>query len=166
MTLKVFESIKQEMNKVEFEKWFFERAWFSVKIGGIIQPCIKLTRTKVGLCDGLIVTVGESNELKRIDDKLERDELLNNARILKRFDELSAYDQVALKQYINLLEQKTRLENEAKRKAGVPTDAIHCSFCGKSQHDAKKIIAGKDVYICDECVDICAEIMEEELNKE
>lgn len=166
MTLKEFESIKQEMNKIEFEEWFYERAWFSVKIGGITQPCIKLTKNKVGLCDGLIVAIGDSNELKRTDDKLERDELRNNTRILKQFDELSAYDQLALKQYINLLEQKTRLENEAKRKAGVPTDTIRCSFCGKSQNDAKKIIAGKDVYICDECVDICAEIMGEELNKE
>ena len=39
---------------------------------------------------------------------------------------------------------------------------VRCSFCNKSQEQVRKIIAGPDVYICDECVDICAEIMEEE----
>ena len=39
---------------------------------------------------------------------------------------------------------------------------VRCSFCKKSQDQVRKIIAGPDVYICDECVDICAEIMEEE----
>ena len=42
---------------------------------------------------------------------------------------------------------------------------LHCSFCGKSQDQVQKLIAGKrrDVYICDECVDLCAEVLEEEL---
>ena len=39
---------------------------------------------------------------------------------------------------------------------------IKCSFCGKTQDIAERIIAGPGVYICDECVEICAEIMEEE----
>ena len=39
---------------------------------------------------------------------------------------------------------------------------VRCSFCNKSQEQVRKLIAGPDVYICDECVDICAEIMEEE----
>ena len=40
---------------------------------------------------------------------------------------------------------------------------VRCSFCNKAQEQVRKIIAGpNDVYICDECVDICAEIMEEE----
>ena len=39
---------------------------------------------------------------------------------------------------------------------------VRCSFCNKSQDQVRKIIAGPDVYICDECVEICAEIMEEE----
>ncbi len=40
--------------------------------------------------------------------------------------------------------------------------AVRCSFCNKSQDQVRKIIAGPDVFICDECVEICAEIMEEE----
>jgi len=39
---------------------------------------------------------------------------------------------------------------------------LRCSFCGKTQEDVKKIIAGPTVYICDECIDLCNEIMEEE----
>ncbi len=41
-------------------------------------------------------------------------------------------------------------------------DTLHCSFCGKSQNEVKKLIAGPAVYICNECVDICNEIMVEE----
>lgn len=43
-------------------------------------------------------------------------------------------------------------------------EIVRCSFCNKSQDQVRKIIAGPDVYICDECVDICAEIMEEEFD--
>jgi ATP-dependent Clp protease ATP-binding subunit ClpX len=39
---------------------------------------------------------------------------------------------------------------------------LHCSFCGKTQHEVKKLIAGPSVYICDECVDLCNDIMQEE----
>ena len=40
---------------------------------------------------------------------------------------------------------------------------LYCSFCGKSQHEVKKLIAGPSVFICDECIDLCNEIIEEEL---
>lgn len=43
---------------------------------------------------------------------------------------------------------------------------ISCSFCGKSQEQVKKIVAGPGVYICNECVDLCQEIMEEEFSKQ
>lgn len=39
---------------------------------------------------------------------------------------------------------------------------LYCSFCGKSQHDVKKLIAGPSVFVCDECVDLCNDIMKEE----
>ena len=47
-----------------------------------------------------------------------------------------------------------------------PTDAneqLLCSFCGKSQRQVKKLIAGPGIYICDECIDLCNEIIDEEL---
>jgi ATP-dependent Clp protease ATP-binding subunit ClpX len=46
-----------------------------------------------------------------------------------------------------------------------PTDGkiLYCSFCGKSQHEVRKLIAGPSVYICDECVELCNDIIREEL---
>src|SRR6202790_5220538 len=44
-------------------------------------------------------------------------------------------------------------------------DLLKCSFCGKSQKQVKKLIAGPGVYICDECIDLCNEIIEEELSQ-
>ena len=48
-------------------------------------------------------------------------------------------------------------------KFGESSDLVKCSFCGKSQKQVKKLIAGPGVYICDECIDLCNEIIEEEL---
>ncbi|MDI6873212.1 ATP-dependent Clp protease ATP-binding subunit ClpX [Candidatus Solincola sp.] len=48
-------------------------------------------------------------------------------------------------------------------KFGEGGDLLKCSFCGKSQRQVKKLIAGPGVYICDECIDLCNEIIEEEL---
>jgi len=42
------------------------------------------------------------------------------------------------------------------------TKALHCSFCSKSQHEVKKLIAGPSVYVCDECVALCIDIIREE----
>ncbi len=49
-------------------------------------------------------------------------------------------------------------------KFGESGDLLKCSFCGKSQKQVKKLIAGPGVYICDECIDLCNEIIEEELS--
>jgi ATP-dependent Clp protease ATP-binding subunit ClpX len=43
-------------------------------------------------------------------------------------------------------------------------NTLHCSFCGKSQHELRKLIAGPTVYICNECVELCMDIMREENN--
>ncbi|QIM21285.1 ATP-dependent Clp protease ATP-binding subunit ClpX [Phycicoccus sp. HDW14] len=48
-------------------------------------------------------------------------------------------------------------------RVGETSDLLKCSFCGKSQKQVKKLIAGPGVYICDECIDLCNEIIEEEL---
>ena len=39
---------------------------------------------------------------------------------------------------------------------------LYCSFCGKSQHEVRKLIAGPSVFICDECIDLCNDIIREE----
>ena len=43
---------------------------------------------------------------------------------------------------------------------------LRCSFCGKGQKEVKKLIAGPGVYICDECIDLCMDIIDEEKDKE
>src|SRR5687767_9328045 len=53
----------------------------------------------------------------------------------------------------------------AKRTAvGGADHGLKCSFCGKHQKTVKKLIAGPGVYICDECIDLCVQIIEEEAN--
>ena len=42
-------------------------------------------------------------------------------------------------------------------------DTVKCSFCGKSQNQVKKLVAGPGVYICNECIELCAEIVEEDI---
>ncbi|MFZ1989424.1 MAG: ClpX C4-type zinc finger protein [Alphaproteobacteria bacterium] len=41
---------------------------------------------------------------------------------------------------------------------------LHCSFCGKSQHEVKKLIAGPSMFICDECVAVCQDIINKDAN--
>jgi hypothetical protein len=53
--------------------------------------------------------------------------------------------------------RKTRLP-----KAGAGVKSLNCSFCNKSQKQVRKLIAGPNVYICDECVDICQQIVNQE----
>lgn len=48
---------------------------------------------------------------------------------------------------------------------GESTDLLKCSFCGKSQKQVRKLIAGPGVYICDECIELCNEIIDEELSE-
>ena len=50
-------------------------------------------------------------------------------------------------------------------KFGDTGELLKCSFCGKSQKQVKKLIAGPGVYICDECIELCNEIIEEELTE-
>src|SRR5512146_3577718 len=57
----------------------------------------------------------------------------------------------------------TRGRRASVAKFGDGGDLLKCSFCGKSQKQVKKLIAGPGVYICDECIDLCNEIIEEEL---
>lgn len=53
-----------------------------------------------------------------------------------------------------------------KGTGGSNTSTLYCSFCGKSQREVKKLIAGPSVYICDECIDLCNDIIHEDVSKE
>ncbi|MFY7906006.1 MAG: ATP-dependent Clp protease ATP-binding subunit ClpX [Burkholderiaceae bacterium] len=51
----------------------------------------------------------------------------------------------------------------AEKKGTSAEKTLYCSFCGKSQHEVKKLIAGPSVFICDECIDLCNDIIRDEL---
>ena len=51
----------------------------------------------------------------------------------------------------------------AEKKGASGEKTLYCSFCGKSQHEVKKLIAGPSVFICDECIDLCNDIIRDEL---
>ena len=55
---------------------------------------------------------------------------------------------------------------EKKERGGSSIKLLYCSFCGKSQHEVKKLIAGPSVFICDECVELCNDIICEEISKD
>ena len=50
----------------------------------------------------------------------------------------------------------------SKSGSGDSKNTLYCSFCGKSQHEVLKLIAGPTVFICDECVELCMDIIREE----
>ena len=51
-------------------------------------------------------------------------------------------------------------------KQGGSEKLLYCSFCGKSQHEVKKLIAGESVFICDECINLCNDIIRDEAEDE
>ena len=51
----------------------------------------------------------------------------------------------------------------ADKKGASGEKNLYCSFCGKSQHEVKKLIAGPSVFVCDECIDLCNEIIRDEV---
>jgi ATP-dependent Clp protease ATP-binding subunit ClpX len=54
----------------------------------------------------------------------------------------------------------------AEKKTGSADKLLYCSFCGKSQHEVKKLIAGPSVFICDECIELCNDIIRDEIAAE
>ncbi len=57
------------------------------------------------------------------------------------------------------------MANDRQGKGGDGDRLLYCSFCGKSQHEVRKLIAGPSVFICDECVDLCNDIIREEIQE-
>ncbi|HMN75377.1 MAG TPA: ClpX C4-type zinc finger protein, partial [Burkholderiaceae bacterium] len=54
----------------------------------------------------------------------------------------------------------------AEKKGSSSEKVLYCSFCGKSQHEVKKLIAGPSVFICDECIELCNDIIRDEVPAE
>jgi len=57
------------------------------------------------------------------------------------------------------------MSDDKKGKSGDGDRLLYCSFCGKSQHEVRKLIAGPSVFICDECVELCNDIIREEIQE-
>ncbi len=57
-------------------------------------------------------------------------------------------------------------DNHGDRGNGKSEKLLYCSFCGKSQHEVRKLIAGPSVFVCDECVELCNDIIREEVQEE
>ncbi|MEK9767220.1 MAG: ATP-dependent Clp protease ATP-binding subunit ClpX, partial [Thalassolituus sp.] len=57
------------------------------------------------------------------------------------------------------------MTDDTKGKGDDSGKLLYCSFCGKSQHEVRKLIAGPSVFICDECVDLCNDIIREEVQE-
>ncbi|CAN7279601.1 ATP-dependent Clp protease ATP-binding subunit ClpX [Pseudoxanthomonas sp. LjRoot168] len=57
------------------------------------------------------------------------------------------------------------MSEDRQGRSGDSTKILYCSFCGKSQHEVRKLIAGPSVFICDECVELCNDIIREELEE-
>ncbi|WLA79249.1 ClpX C4-type zinc finger protein [Bradyrhizobium elkanii] len=58
-----------------------------------------------------------------------------------------------------------RIDAAGAQKQAAQGGLLHCSFCGKNQHDVSKLVAGPAVFICDECIDLCTDIVDENLNQ-
>ena len=57
------------------------------------------------------------------------------------------------------------MSEDRQSRTGDSNKILYCSFCGKSQHEVRKLIAGPSVFICDECVELCNDIIREELEE-
>ena len=55
--------------------------------------------------------------------------------------------------------------SEKDKGSGSDDKLLFCSFCGKNQNEVRKLIAGPSVYICNECIDLCNDIIQEEINE-
>lgn len=58
------------------------------------------------------------------------------------------------------------MTDETRGKSEENSKLLYCSFCGKSQHEVRKLIAGPSVYVCDECVELCNDIIREEMQEQ
>jgi ClpX C4-type zinc finger/Glyoxalase superfamily protein len=56
-----------------------------------------------------------------------------------------------------------RAGSTAGQQGPTPPAVLYCSFCGKNQHEVKALVAGPHVFICDECIDLCSDIIDEQL---
>lgn len=87
--------------------------------------------------------------------------------ILERLETLVTEEDISPEMLVECSRVILRRKNDiARLTSGAPSVSVrrtlYCSFCNKPQHAVKKLIAGEDVFICDECVDACNNVIREE----
>jgi len=70
----------------------------------------------------------------------------------------------AQKELQEAVDDLRKLRNQRSRSKGITPEAPFCSFCGKGHNEVKKLLAGKEAYICNECVELAKEVFDEEPN--
>ena len=161
VTKRDFEQLRTEKSEAQFQAWFDDRADMAVRIGGVLLPCIKLNGKRVALRDGTLYPVEDVGKIEKLEPRKASD-MKEKLRFLQVYDDLDVLDQISVKRYFDLLEEKANLEKEMRRQKEYPEGTLFCSFCGKSEKEAKRMIAGPfKVQICDECVQLCGEILAE-----
>lgn len=184
MTIKEFEEAKS--TEPDFDKWFQNCAWYTVNISGVQFPCVKIGRKKAGLPDGTVIPIDDPDNIKRIDNRTEKEHLFTSSSFLHIYQRLNATDRLSVNNFLQALDAKTTVEREALEKTKTTAEKKtgdgskksedstgddwkkrRCSFCGRSLDKVKKMVAGPNyVYICNECIDICSDIMKEELGND
>ena len=99
---------------------------------------------------------------KEVEKMLETLRTLNNVdlkKVMKVIAKIQRMEGKEDKEINKLLEKWEEVYDDAFK------EQLRCSFCNKSQNEVRKLIAGPGVYICDECIELCCEILEEELKK-
>lgn len=87
--------------------------------------------------------------------------------ILERLEALATEEEIAPEKLVECCRVMLRRKNDIARLTSYTSSVsvrqtLYCSFCKKPQHAIKKLIAGDDVFICDECVEVCNSVIREE----
>lgn len=157
-----------------YDSWFSSSAHHTVLIAGVSFPCVRITKQKVALSDGTLFQTSERNKVEFQQNAVKH---TTGSRIASIYETLSPVDKVSVSDFVKALEVKTKIQREIERLTSmndVPAQnqeaekkhdwhSLRCSFCGKTSDEVKKMIAGPNgVYICDECIGICDEILKED----
>ncbi len=91
-------------------------------------------------------------------------------RILERLEALATEEEIAPEKLVECCRVMLRRKDDITRLTSYTSSVsvrrtLYCSFCKKPQHAVKKLIAGDDVFICDECVEVCNSVIREEQEK-
>lgn len=163
MTIKDFQILVADKTEYEYEKWFTDAAKHEICIGTVYIQCFMVSKSYVGLRDGTLYKIKPENKVREINRGVEE----IKRRIIQQVDRLDVMNIQAIRSYLDLIEEKDKMERDIEqymKSIEPPRDKIHCSCCGAHIDRVKKMVCASNfIYICDECVNVCCELMHEEL---